>query len=201
MKSISTLLFITIFAFLLNGCAIGAIASMIVNKGDDSMPTYTASKENQTLLTSIATEGYNVNLGTFKNADENNKSVKCRLMTNVKPPKDTTYKKYIKHAFETEFKAAKLYHTHSNVLITATIDEIKGSSMYGNAYWSFVITLSSSNENHYKVKSKYTYDSSFRAPSACKDMHKTFPLALQKLIHDAIINPKFKTLLYKVKKR
>ena len=118
-------------------------------------------------------------------------------MTSVQPPKGQKYKEYIQHAFETEFKAAKLYQTNSKASIGATIHELSGVSMYGNAYWAFELTFSSSNGNSYKVKSKYTYDSSFRASGACKDMYKTFPLALQKLIHDTIKNPKFKTLLYK----
>lgn len=196
-KNISAFLLITLFVFLLNGCGIGAIGSMVVNRGNHTMPAYTVSKKNQTMLEKIATEGYVVKLGEFKNTNEENQTIKCRMMTSVKPPKDKNYKEYIRHAFETEFKPSKLLQTHSKVSISATIKEINGRSMYGDAYWSFKITLISSNGNSYDVESKYTYDSSFRASSACKDMHKTFPLALQKLIHDAIANPKFKTLLYR----
>ena len=38
MKSIFTLLYITFFTLILNGCGIGAIASVVVNKGKDTMP-------------------------------------------------------------------------------------------------------------------------------------------------------------------
>jgi len=193
MKTIITLTAMFLFAFSMNGC--GAIAALVVNKGNDKMLDYNISKENQTLLTSMAKDGYRVRLGEFTDASESNETIKCRLMTSVHPPKHETYVQYIQHAFEKEFKASGLYDEHTRTVITATINEIEGSSVYGDAYWSFEVTLRSSNGEKYTVRSEYEYESSITAAYACEEMHKTFPRALQKLIHDAIKDLKFKSLL------
>jgi len=193
MKTIITLTAIFLFAFSMNGC--GAIAALVVNKGNDKMLDYNISKENQALLTNLAKDGYRVRFGEFTDASESNETIKCRLMTSVHPPKHETYVQYIQHAFEKEFTASGLYDERAKTVITATINEIEESSVYGDAYWSFEVTLRSSNGKKYTVKSEYEYDSSITAAYACEEMHKTFPLALQKLIHDAIKNDQFIKLL------
>ncbi len=185
-------------ALVLNGC--GAVAALIVNPSTDKMLDYNTSVENQLLLQHYRAKGYKVNIGNFTDLSKSNKMVKCRLMTSVVPAKDETYAKYIEHAFQKEFTDAKLYNTHSDVIISATINEIDGGTLYGNAYWSFDITLSSSNGTNYRVKSTYEYVSSISAAYACHDMYKTFPIALQKWIHDALKHPKFEKLLKKRKK-
>ncbi|GEM_PF-3399148 len=189
------LLLVLMATLVLNGC--GAIAAMVVNPSTDKMLDYNVSVENQSLLQTYSSKKYRINIGKFTDASESNKTVKCRLMTSVHPPKDESYAKYIEHAFQKEFTDAKLYNPRSNVTISATINEIHGGTVYGDAYWSFDLTLASSNGVSYRFKSTYEYESSISAAYACSDMYKTFPLALQKLIHDAVTQPKFARLLQK----
>jgi len=177
----------------LNGC--GALAAMVVNPGKDKMSDYNISADNQSLLQMYAEKGYRVNIGKFTDASKSNETVKCRLMTSVHPPKDETYAKYIELAFQKEFAEAKLYDTRSKIILSATIDEIKGGTVYGDAYWSFVLTLASSNGKSYRLTSTYEYASSVTAAYACSDMYRTFPLAVQKLIRDALKDPGFSGLL------
>ena len=198
MKQTITVLLIVLAAFTFNGC--GAIAALVVNTNTDKMLDYNTSAKNQSVLKAYSKEGYRINIGHFTDASESEKTVKCRLMTSVEPPKNETYVAYIEHAFQKELTSSKLYKSNAKVTIVATINEINGISTYGNAYWSFDITLKSSNGESYRVMSKFEYNSSISAAYACADMHKTFPLALQKLIHDAITDPKFRTLLQKSKK-
>lgn len=195
---IKFLLVLIMGTFVLNGC--GVLATLIVNRSTDKMLNYNTSIDNQLLLGNYAAKGYKVGLKKFIDVSECNKTVKCRFMTSITPPKNETYATYIEHAFQEEFKQAKFYDSRSKVILSATIHKIEGGSVYGNAYWSFDMTLVSSNGIDYRFQSMYEYESSISAAYACSDMHKTFPLALQKLIEDAIKHPKFAALLEKRKK-
>ena len=200
MKRTMTFLLIAMTSgIMMNGC--GGIAAMVVNpNGDEHMVDYNTSKTNQAILKKISEKGYRINLGDFKDQSESEKTITCRLATSVHPPKDESYILYIQHAFEKEFEHAKLYEKKSTVTITAELNELYGSTTYGDAYWSFDITLVSSNGEKLRVRSRYDYESSITAAYACKEMHKTFPLALQKLIHDTISDKRFELLLQKRKK-
>jgi len=178
---------------ILNGC--GGIAAMVVNPNSTQMHNYSVSNANQTILKALSQKGYRVNFGTFADLSESEKTITCRLATSVHPPKDERYIDYIKHAFETEFKKAGLFDRNAKTTITATLDDLYGSTTYGDAYWSFEITLHASNGNRLHVVSRYDYESSITAAYACEEMHKTFPLALQKLIHDTLTNEHFHTLI------
>jgi predicted Zn-dependent protease len=197
MKSAISVFFVFMTLLLLNGC--GGMAVMVVNTNTDKMHDYNSSTSNQAILRNLSKKGYRVNVGDFVYADKDEKTAKitCRLMTSVAPPKNESYAKYIKHAFQREFRSAKLYDPHAAITIRTNINKLEGGTVYGDAYWLFDITFISSNGKSYHLISKYIYSSSITATYACKEMHKTFPFALQKLIHDAVKNPGFIKLLYK----
>ena len=170
---------------------------MVVNPNDTQMHDYILSIKNQKILKPLSQKGYRLDLGAFTDLSESEKTITCRLATSVHPPKNARYIDYIRHAFETEFKKSKLYDAKAKTTITATLNNLYGSTTYGDAYWSFDITLHSSNGQSLHIVSKYDYESSITAAYACEEMHKTFPIALQKCINDTVKNPDFKRLLYK----
>lgn len=186
-------------ALVLNGC--GAVAALIVNPSTDKMLDYNTSIDNQLLLQDYSAKGYKVNMKKFIDVSESNKTIKCRLMTSVAPPKNETYATYMEHAFQKEFKQSNLYDPRSDIDLSATIHKIEGGTVYGNAYWTFDMTLVSSNGRKYRFQSIYKYESSISAAYACSDMHKTFPLAVRKLIYDAVNQANFLSLLEKRKKQ
>lgn len=75
------------------------------------------------------------------------------------------------------------------------LNDIYGSTVFGNAYWEFDVTVTSSNKEEMTVKSRYDYESSYLASSACSEMQRSFVPAVQKLIGDIIKNQKFKNLI------
>ena len=198
MKYFKTILLTITFSFLFNGC--GIIAALAMTPNTDKMNDYNISSSNQAILKPLAKKNYKVNIKKFVRNTEENITIKCRYTTSVQPSKDETYTSYIEHAFKKELTTSKLYDSTAEISIYAKINEINGNSTYGNAYWEFDITLISSNNETYHITSTYEYPSSISATYACKEMHKTFPLALQKLIHDAIKDPNFERLLQKSKK-
>jgi hypothetical protein len=196
MKQILTALLTVMMLSLLNGC--GAIAALVVNPhSNEKMPDYNLTVQNQIILKKFVKEGYRVNLGDFKDHSESEQTITCRLMTSVHPPKDESYILYLKHAFEKEFNGASFYSKRSDTTLSVTLEELYGSSTYGDAYWSFKMRLKSTNGESLHVRSQYNYESSITAAYACEEMYRTFPLAVQKLIYDTITDKDFVKLLKK----
>ena len=178
---------------LMNGC--GGVAALVVNPNTTQMRDYNISNKNQAILKPLSEKGYRLNFGDFRDLSDTKKTITCRLATSVHPPKDERYIDYIKDAFSKEFKKAGIYDKKANTIISVTLNDLYGSSTYGDAYWSFDITLDASNGKRLHIVSRYDYESSITAAYACKEMHQTFPLALQKLIHDTITDKQFPLLL------
>ncbi len=132
---------------------------------------------------------------TFTDSGREETKVMCRLATPVGTPSGETFASYIKDAFTQELMLADKYDSKSSNVLSANIDDLYGSTTIGNAYWEFKLTMKSSNGSSYKVESRYDYESSFSALSACSEMQRSFVPAVQKLNKDIINNPKFPDLL------
>ena len=167
--------------FLMSGCA---------NKVHD----YSVSTENLLSLRTISGTTGKVNLGEFTDSGRGEHAVMCRLATPIGTPKGETFASYIKNALEKELIIANMYDQNAKRTITANLDKIYGSTTIGDAYWDFILTVRSNNGISYKVHSRYDYESSFTAMSACSEMQRSFPLAVQKLIANIIHHHKFKSL-------
>jgi len=169
--------------------ALGAVMALsgCANKVHD----YSVSTENLLALKSVAKNVKSVNIGDFTDSGRNERSTMCRLATPVGTPKGETFASYIQNAMKKELLISGMYDPSSSTVLSANLDKIYGSTTIGNAYWSFDMTLKSSNGNSYKVTSRYDYESSFSAMSACSEMQRSYPLAVQKLIGEIIKNPKF----------
>jgi len=160
----------------------------------NKVPNYAVSTNNVMHLKGLSDKG-GINLGEFTDSGKNESKVMCRLMTPVGIAGDKPFSSYIKDAFEKELLMAGMYNPKSNITISANLDDIYGSTTLGNAYWEFKITVKSSNGTSYKVNSRYDYESSYMATSACSEMQRSFVPAVQKLINDIVQNPKFVDLL------
>lgn len=181
MKKIVILLTTLLGVFLFTGCA---------NKVHD----YSISTNNIIDLKSFAKDGHTINLGEF--TDENNEStLMCRLSTPVGTAKGVTFISYIKDAFKKELLVADLLDNDAKTTIGMKLNDIYGSTVFGNAYWEFDVTLNSSNGEKMSLVSRYDYESSYLATSACSEMQRSFVPAVQKLIGDIIKKDEFKNLL------
>jgi outer membrane protein OmpA-like peptidoglycan-associated protein len=157
--------------------------------------TYAPSPDNMIALKNYSNSNEGVNIGEFSDSNRNESKVMCRLATPVGTQKGETFASYIQNAFMQELMISDMYNSDSNITISANLDDIYGSTMLANAYWEFKITVKSSNGNSYKVHTRYDYESSFAAYSACSEMQRSFVPAVQKLISDIINNANFKTLI------
>jgi len=178
MKKIFHGVLVLVAVMALSGCA---------NKVHD----YSVSTENLIALKSVAKNAKSVNIGEFTDSGREERSTMCRLATPIGTPKGETFASYIQNAMKKELFISDMYNPNSSTIITANLNKIYGSTTIGNAYWSFDMTLKSSNGNSYNVTSRYDYESSFSAMSACSEMQRSYPLAVQNLIGEIVKNPKF----------
>ncbi|NPA59054.1 MAG: hypothetical protein GXO30_01100 [Epsilonproteobacteria bacterium] len=161
----------------------------------NKVATYAVSTNNVLSLQGMSKENGKINLGDFTDSDKNEAKVMCRLATPIGTPSGETFSSYIKDAFTKELLISGMYDPNSKVTISANLDDIYGSTTIANAYWEFKVTVKSSNGLSYKVHTKYEYESSYSAASACSEMQRSFVPAVQKLIGDIVQNPKFKDLI------
>lgn len=174
-----TTLFVTLF---FSGCA-------------NKVLTYSPKTNNVVKLRDMSIPKTNV--GSFTDSGREESKVMCRLSSPIGTPSGQTFASYIQDAFTQELMLANKYDPNSKITISANLDDIYGSTTIGDAYWKFNITIKSSNGTSFKVQSKYVYESSFSAMSACSEMQRSFVPAVQKLNSDIINHPKFQELFKK----
>ena len=119
----------------------------------------------------------------------------CRLATPIGTPEGKTFATYIRDSILSEMVVADLYDEASVSTITANLNDIYRSTVIGNAYWEFDMSLRSSNGNGFDIKSRYDYESSYTAASACSEMQRSFVPAVQKLNSEIFAHPDFNKLL------
>lgn len=171
------------------GIALALLFSGCANK----VYTYSPKTTNIMELKNMDTVS-KISTGTFTDSDRQEAKVMCRLATPIGTPNGETFASYIKDALDQELMLADKFDQKSSNVLTANLDDIYGSTTIGNAYWEFKVTVKSSNGISYKVISRYDYESSFSAMSACSEMQRSFVPAVQKLNTDIISNPKFASL-------
>jgi hypothetical protein len=103
--------------------------------------------------------------------------------------------KYIEDALSVELEMGNMLDPKSQVKIGGYIEELYGSTTLGNAYWEFKVKVTSSNGKSFDVASRYDYESSFTAYSACSEMQRSYMPAVQQLVNKIVTDPGFKTLL------
>jgi hypothetical protein len=171
-----------IVLFTLNGC-----------ETTNSIP-YKASTDNVIKIQeNMKSNGAMVRLGDFNMAPGVDENVLCRLMGPVKVAPGKTLSAYIKDAFQEELFMAKVYSTDAPTIISGTVDALSFSSV-SPAYWDISMTVKSNTYSGYQVKTRYEFDTSWTAYSACKNVADAFAPAVQSLLQKVISNPEFKNL-------
>lgn len=182
MKKTLTLGLITAGALLMSGCA-------------NKVPTYSNSAQNMRAVKTIAATATPVRIGKFSATNEGESKVMCRLATPVGTPDGMTFAKYIEDALATELEMGNMIDPKSKITVTGNLDSLYGSTMLGNAYWEFKVTIASNNGKSFTVNSRYDYESSYTAYSACSEMQRSYLPAVQQLVNQIVTHPQFGELL------
>jgi hypothetical protein len=177
-----TLGLITAGALLMSGCA-------------NKVSTYSNSPQNLRAVKALSSSVSAVNVGKFTATNEGESKVMCRLATPVGTPDGITFAKYIEDALSTELEMGNMIDPKSKITITGNLDSLYGSTVLGNAYWEFKVKVTSSNGKSFDVISRYDYESSFTAYSACSEMQRSYLPAVQELVNKIVTNPQFQELL------
>jgi hypothetical protein len=173
---------------------VGAFLTIGFSGCANKVHDYSISSDNIMSLRETSKEKIKINVGEFTDSKNGETTLMCRLSTPIGTPKGETFASYIQKALKKELLIANVYDTNAKNTITANLDDIYGSTTLGNAYWEFKMTIKSSNGVSYNVASRYDYESSFSAISACSEMQRSFVSAVQKLNGEIINNKKFKSL-------
>ena len=119
-------------------------------------------------------------------------SITCRAAgpVTVKP----NFESYIEQAFIDELKIASAYDANATSKLSGNIDNIDFSSGMTDGNWTISLTLSNGKAQSFTTKTVHTFAGSFVADKACQEVAQAFNPAVQKLIQEAVSNPKFKAL-------
>jgi len=168
---------------LLSGCA-------------NKVPNYASSPQNIRAVKNLYNEEKaTVNIASFKAKNEGESKVMCRLATPVGTPDGMTFAKYVEDALAVELEMGNMYDPKSKVIISGYLENVYGSTVLGNAYWEHTLKLTSSNGKDLSVVSRYDYESSFTAYSACSEMQRSYLPAVQALVNKTVTDPRFKELV------
>lgn len=165
---------------------------MMTGCSNYAIPRYTSSADNLAVLRKI--ESPAVALGAFKTSDSDIKdNVMCRAAGPVKTPDGETFADYIRKAIAAELTVAGKYDERSPVVITGTLTTIQFNSQIGE--WNLGLALKSSNGQQLTVDEKYSYGFSWLADTACTQTAQAAMGAIQDLIHKAVTDPAFPSLM------
>ena len=159
----------------------------------NSIP-YKASTENIIAIQQgLKAQGKKVRLGSINMAPGVDEHLLCRLMGPVKVAPGKTLSQYIKDAFEEELFKAGVYDPNALTVIDGQIEKLKFSSV-SPASWEISMSVKSNTSAGYTVAVKYPFNTSWDAYSACKNVADAFGPAVQALLKQVVINPKFRLL-------
>lgn len=124
-------------------------------------------------------------------------SILCRLAETVSTPKGESFEEYIKDALISELKMAGTFDKNSDLKVSGNLNNIYGSTMFGDAYWEINVTITSTNGKSLTVNTKREYPSSYLASTACNNMGTSFSPTIKQLIADILNHKDFPSLLTK----
>ena len=174
-----------------------AVSGLVLFTGcANKVPNYASSVQNIRAVKSIyAEEKVTVNVAHFTAKEEGEAKVMCRLAAPIGAPDGMTFAEYVEEALAVELEMGNMLDSKSSVVISGKLENLYGSTALGNAYWEHTLKLISSNGKSLEKTSRYDYESSFLADSACSEMQRSYLPAVQKLVNDIITDPAFKTLI------
>ena len=159
----------------------------------NSVP-YKASTSNVIeIQQSLGKIGKEVSLGAVTSSQGIDEAPTCRLMGPVNVASGKTLSQYISDAFQEELFLAGVYSPDSKNTINGKITSLDFSSV-SPAYWSVTMDVSSNASKGYSVSTKYPFNTSFDAFSACKNVANAFGPAVQNLLKEVVSHPQFNAL-------
>jgi hypothetical protein len=179
---------------LLSAAVIGATLMLAACSTTNSIP-YKASTSNViTLQNSLKASNTKIALGTFSLGNGVDEEMMCRMLGPVKVAPGKSLSTFIKEAFQEELFLAQAYDSNSPVSVEGRIERLAFSSV-SPANWEITMRVSSNKSAGYTVGIKYSYDTSFDAWSACKNVADAFSPAVQELLRQVVTNPQFSQLV------
>lgn len=122
------------------------------------------------------------------NGEDNNK-VLCRLSGNVYLPDRQTYSQYIRNSILSELQAAGKMDPKSIRRIKGNIIKVDMDSIRG--LWLIEAEFGVDDKPKVLITSSYKFGTSYFADNACREVAKSFELAVHKFIGELFISADF----------
>lgn len=172
---------------------VGAAALLSGCQTTNSIP-YKASTANIiSIQQSLKAQNKKVAVGGVAMAPGLEESPLCRLAGPIKVAPGKSPTAYISDAFQEELFAAGVYDPKSGNTLTGRIDALSFSSV-SPASWTISISVKSPSSAGYTVSTKYNFDTSWAADSACRNVADAFGPAVQDLLKQVVNHPQFSAL-------
>ena len=101
---------------------------------------------------------------------------------------------YIENAFIIELRKAGAYDPTSPIKISGKLEEIDFSTSITTTTWVLSLTVSDANQKSFTVQSTQQFEGSFFAPVACSMARDYFIPAVQKLVREVLLDPRFQQM-------
>ena len=133
-----------------------------------------------------------VSVGKFQASKPGNASITCRAAGPVVV--SPSFEVYIEKAFVDELKLSGIYDPSSPLVLTGKLEAVDFSSGMTDGNWSFTLTVTNARNESFTTNSKFGFSGSFVADKACQEVAQAFGPAVQKLVGDAVRDPKFRQI-------
>jgi hypothetical protein len=101
---------------------------------------------------------------------------------------------YIENAFIIELRKAGAYDPSSPIKISGKLEEIDFSTTFTTTTWMLSLTVSNAGRQSFTIKSTQQFEGSFFAPVACSMARDYFVPAVQQLLREVLLDPRFKQM-------
>lgn len=118
----------------------------------------------------------------------------CRLAGPVKVAPGKSIPEYIRDALQEELFMAQVYEADASVWLKGVVEELSFSSV-APANWTIKMKIHSSNGVSYRVDTKYHFNTSWSAASACRNVADAFGPAVQQLLKEVVSHADFPRLV------
>jgi len=101
---------------------------------------------------------------------------------------------YIENAFISELRKAGAYDPSSPIKISGKLEEVDFSTAITNTTWILSLTISKAEHQGFTVTSTRQFEGSFFGPVACSMARDYFIPAVQQLVREVLLDPRFKQM-------
>lgn len=182
--------------FLKRFLLVASAVAMLLCSGCSTYRTtpYSASIDNAEALQLLSAKP--IGVGVFSATTPTNQ-IQCMAVGPMTTQNEGQFSEYIRTAFISDLRLAKLYSPSATLLLTGNVDSMDFHAAGSTGEWNIVVSITSSNGKKLSVVERYHFPSNgfFLGEAACTDTAAAFLPAVQSLIGKVVNSREFPALI------